>query len=188
MHFEIENIEINEEESDDEDEVSKEKMPPTEVNSETITTENDDDTSARLTVLKRMSGEGDMTNADIINLLKSLKDNFDAKPEVAWLMKMLTNYLNKFKSRKSAIYSQRDEGGNKYEGIHDNSSLSLDLLKAQDDYILKILLSEEEYVETLQLLVEHVVNPALAYHSGAVVEGGGGDEVTPSVAEKRDSK
>ena len=36
-----ENIEINEEESDDEDEVSKEKMPPTEVNSETITTENE---------------------------------------------------------------------------------------------------------------------------------------------------
>ena len=28
-------------------------------------------------------------------------------------------------------------------------------------------------METLQLLVEHVVNPALAYHSGAVVEGGG---------------
>ena len=39
------------------------------------------------------------------------------------------------------------------------TALPLDLLKVQDDYILKILLSEEEYVETLQLLVEHVVNP-----------------------------
>ena len=167
-----ENIEINDEESDDEDEASQEKMPTAKVSSETIVTENDDDTSARLKVLKKMT-DGDMTNADILNLVKSLKDNFDAKPEVVYLEKMHTNYLKKVKSRKSAIYSQRNEGGNEYEGIRGNSSLSLDLLKVQDDYILKILLSEEEYVETLQLLVEHVVNPALAYHSGAVVEGGG---------------
>ena len=172
MHFEIENIEINDEESDDEDEASQEKMPTAKVSSETIVTENDDDTSARLKVLKKMT-DGDMTNADILNLVKSLKDNFDAKPEVVYLEKMHTNYLKKVKSRKSAIYLQRNEGGNEYEGIRGNSSLPLDLLKVQDDYILKILLSEEEYVETLQLLVEHVVNPALAYHSGAVVEGGG---------------
>jgi hypothetical protein len=119
------------------------------------------------------------SSADIIQLLSKLKETFEADSDTVACLPLLENYREKMQNRKAMSMGNDANSvvvnGNKSTSRLRGKSLVLskditpDKLITRDDYIYMILLSEEEYVKTLNSIIERIINPSLAHHSGANV-------------------